>query len=145
MPDHDRPLNERGKVDAPRMAIRLREKGIAIDQFVSSSARRARKTAITFAKEYDRRKEDVQLTDQLYEAMIPDFLNVVQQLDDAASVVALFSHNPGITDFANSLTNARIDNIPTCGVFAIEAASNSWKEFPEASKTFLFFDYPKSV
>ncbi len=143
MPDFDRPLNERGKADAPRMAQRLREKRISIDHFISSSARRARKTAVAFAKEYGVKKDDVQLVDELYEAVVPVFYDVVGKLNDDSKAVALFSHNPGITDFANDLTNTRIDNIPTCGIFCVEAACNSWALFREAPKTFLFFDYPR--
>jgi phosphohistidine phosphatase len=51
-PDFDRPLNERGKQDAPSMAKRLLEKSVAIDAFISSPAKRARKTASLFAAEY---------------------------------------------------------------------------------------------
>ena len=55
--DYERPLNDRGKKDAPMMAERLYERGIKIDAFISSPARRARKTAEQFVKQYkkDRR------------------------------------------------------------------------------------------
>jgi phosphohistidine phosphatase len=43
------------------------------------------------------------------------------------------------------LTNARIDNIPTCGVFAVKAECDSWTQFRQAKKEFLFFDYPKNI
>ena len=55
--DFDRPLNERGKKDAPVMAKRLLDKGIAIDAFISSPAKRAKKTAEIIAKEYKAEKE----------------------------------------------------------------------------------------
>jgi len=41
--DFDRPLNERGKKDAPVMAKRVKEKGIELDHLVSSPAKRAKK------------------------------------------------------------------------------------------------------
>lgn len=66
-------------------------------------------------------------------------------LDPAAKTVALFSHNEGITDFANQLSQARIDNIPTCGVFAVKVKADQWTSFQEAEKEFWFFDYPKAV
>jgi phosphohistidine phosphatase len=56
----------------------------------------------------------------------------------------LFSHNPGITDFANSLTSARIDNLPTCGIFAVKIDTERWDNFKEAKKEFWFADYPKA-
>jgi phosphohistidine phosphatase len=60
-------------------------------------------------------------------------------------VVAVFSHNPGITEFANSLTNVRIDDMPTCSTFALSIDTNSWNDFESAEKKFLFFDYPKNA
>ena len=48
LPDFDRPLNERGKRDAPVMAQRLLDKKITIDAFVSSPAKRAKKNSQSF-------------------------------------------------------------------------------------------------
>jgi phosphohistidine phosphatase len=68
----------------------------------------------------------------------------VAGLPDKASSIALFAHNPGITEFVNMLTNVRIDDMPTCSVFAVSAEASSWMEFVSAPKKFLFFDYPKN-
>jgi phosphohistidine phosphatase len=142
--DFDRPLNERGKHDAPQMAERLRKKKISIDAFISSPAKRARKTASIFATEFGTKKEDIIFYEELYEADEENFSRVINKTDDEFKSIAIFSHNPGITGFANQLTHARIDNIPTCGVFAVKADCKKWKDFKEAQKEFLFFDYPKS-
>ncbi|HMW25236.1 MAG TPA: histidine phosphatase family protein, partial [Ferruginibacter sp.] len=57
----------------------------------------------------------------------------------------IFSHNPGITYFVNSLVpGVSLDNMPTCGVFAIEAEAARWKDFEKSRRRYLFFDYPKS-
>lgn len=142
--DFDRPLNERGKKDAPEMAKRLKEKGVEIDLFVSSPAKRARKTAKHFAAEFGVKKEDIQLVDELYMATQEAFQKTIIELNDKNTVAAIFSHNPGITEFANSLTNVRIDDMPTCSVFAVQADTDSWSSFENAEKKFLFFDYPKN-
>ena len=61
------------------------------------------------------------------------------------SCVALFSHNPGITEFVNTLTaETKVDNMPTCSVFAVKADINSWQEFVDAKKELWFFDFPKN-
>jgi len=144
--DYERPLNERGKKDAPAMADRLYDRGIKIDAFVTSPARRARKTAEQFAKRYKKEKEDLLLKTELYMASDEAFNSVVEKLNDDIDCVAIFSHNPGITDFANSLTDdIRIDNIPTCGIFAVSIEAKKWNKFKEAKKKFLFFDYPKAL
>lgn len=142
--DIDRPLNERGKKDAPEMAERLKDKGLKIDQFVSSPAKRARKTAKIFAETYDVKKEDIKIVDDLYLATAEAFNETVASIKDKYDTVALFSHNPGITEFASSLTAVRIDNMPTCSVFAVSAEISDWKEFQAADKKFIFFDYPKN-
>ncbi|HEY6504425.1 MAG TPA: histidine phosphatase family protein [Chitinophagaceae bacterium] len=142
--DFDRPLNERGKRDAPDMAKRLSGKKIKIDAFVSSPAKRAKKTAAIFAKEYKIDKEDILFIEALYAAPEGVFDEVIDQLDDRFDTVAIFSHNPGITDFANSLTDVRIDNIPTCGIFAVRSNAKKWTGFKKAEKQFWFADYPKA-
>ena len=144
MDDSERPLNERGKKDAPQMARRLKDKNIKVDVFISSPAKRADKTAKYFAEEYGLEKKEILLVDNLYGASVGSFLEVVSKIDDKHHTVALFSHNPGITEFANTLTSVRIDNIPTCGIFAVQVTANKWADFSKAEKLFLFFDYPKN-
>jgi phosphohistidine phosphatase len=142
--DSERPLNERGKKDAPEMAKRLKERGVKVELLVSSPAKRARQTAKVFAEEYDVKKDDIVLVEELYMATQPAFSAAVNRLDNKFDVVVLFSHNPGITEFASSLTNVRVDDMPTCAMYALQIETDKWKEFEEAEKKFLFFDYPKN-
>lgn len=142
--DFDRTLNERGKRDAPEMAQRLKEKGLKIDLFVSSPAKRAKKTATYFADAFKTDKDDIALMDMLYEAPMEAFYEVIRGLNNKHDVVALFAHNPGITAFVNTLTDVHTDNMPTCGMFAVQADTGDWNGFRESSKQFLFFDYPKN-
>ena len=144
MSDIDRPLNERGKRDAPAMAHRLKKAGIDIDRFVSSPAKRARQTAELFVREYGEKENDIRFIPELYHATQEIFEEVVDNLDDKDDTVAIFSHNPGITAFASSLTTVRLDNMPTCAVFAAKCDTKHWKNFRAAGPQFGFFDYPKS-
>lgn len=145
MNDFDRPLNERGKKDAPVMAEYLLAKKVTIDSFISSPAKRARKTAILIAKQLGVAEEAIQLRSELY---LPDesaFLKVIEAVSDKLSHIAIFSHNPGITHFVNTLTTQiRVDDIPTCGIFAIKTNAKSWKDFKNSEKEFWFFEYPKN-
>lgn len=144
--DFDRPLNERGKKDAPAMAKRLhKEKDIKLDAIISSPAKRAFATAKFFAEEFDVKKKNIIEWPDLYEASIEKFYEAVNNLNDDYTTVALFSHNPGITAFVNELTKTRIDDMPTCAVFALHIKAKSWKDFKTAQKDFGFFDYPKST
>ena len=72
-------------------------------------------------------------------------MNTISKLGNKYDVVALFSHNPGITEFASSLTNVKVDDMPTCAVYALQANTDHWKDFEKAEKNFLFFDYPKNT
>lgn len=143
--DFDRPLNERGKRDAPEMARRIAERGLNIDLLLSSTAKRARKTASIFAETLSIDPSRLQLIQELYLASTHDFVRAIESIDDQYHSVIIFSHNPGITEFANSLTSVRIDDMPTCAVYALNSHSPSWKNFMKSDKSFLFFDYPKLV
>ena len=143
--DFDRSLNERGKKDAPVMAQRLLDRKIDINIFVSSPAKRAKKTAALFCSIYKKDKEQIIFVPALYHASLNTFFEVVTQLNDDYNCVAIFSHNPVITEFVNQLVeNVTIENMPTCGAFAVKTSITKWKEFSTSKKELLFFDYPKA-
>ncbi len=143
--DFERPLNERGKKDAPLIAKKLLVRDLAIDTFVASPAKRAKKTAELFCKEFGHNEENIIFISALYHARPEVFYDIIKNLDNSINSVCIFSHNPGITYFVNELVNdIRVDNMPTCGVFAIKTEISHWKDFAKVKKEFLFFDYPKN-
>jgi phosphohistidine phosphatase len=142
--DFDRPLNDRGETDAPAMAKRLVKKDIKIDAFVSSPAKRALSTATYFAEAYDKKQKYIIIVPDLYEAGVTNFFTTINGFNNDVKHVALFSHNPGITAFANKLTATVIDDMPTCAVFAVKADIKKWSDFESAQKEFWFFDFPKA-
>ena len=74
------------------------------------------------------------------------FFEVVAALDNSLNSVAIVAHNPGITNFANELTQEpNLDNLPTCSMFGVQADVDNWSAFGKAKRKFLFFDYPKNV
>ncbi|MBC7890441.1 MAG: histidine phosphatase family protein [Ferruginibacter sp.] len=141
--DFERPLNDRGKKDAPMMAKRIIDKKLGVDAFVSSPAKRAKKTAELFCEAYNKPADSIGYVSMLYQATAEDFYEVVEHLDDSFNTVAVFSHNPGITEFVNTLTDIKIDNMPTCSIYALQVRLKKWADFKKAAKDFLFFDYPK--
>jgi len=144
LPDLDRPLNDRGDREAPEMAKRIRERKIELDALITSPAKRAKQTCRHFAKELDIKKKKIVEVEELYEAGIENFYHAIADLKDKWDGVAIFSHNPGITYFVNDLSKNRVDDMPTCAVFAIKVDIEKWKDFREAEKLFWFFDYPKA-
>lgn len=142
--DFERPLNERGKLDAPIMAKRLLDKQDKIDAFVSSPAKRAKKTAEIFIESFGMPTDEIIFVSALYHATDEVFYEVIAALPDNLDTVSIFSHNPGITYFVNSLnTKVKVDNMPTAAIFGVEINTTKWSEFTRVKKEFLFFDYPK--
>lgn len=128
------------------MAKRLLSKKIKIDAFISSPAKRAKKTCKLFCREYQANEDAIIYIDELYLAPPETFYNVIKNIDSRYESIAIFAHNPGITDFANRLCkDVHIDEMPTCSVFAIESNIKDWKEFTVSENKFLFFDYPKAA
>jgi phosphohistidine phosphatase len=144
--DFERPLNDRGHENAPEMAKRLLSKKIKINAFISSPALRARQTCEHFCKVFSVDKKNIIFKEELYHAPSTTIANVIERTDDDFNTIAVFTHNPGISEFVNSLDeDVYIDNMPTCGVFAVQSEVNTWEEFADSKKTFLFFDYPKNI
>lgn len=142
--DADRPLNDRGRRDGSKMASRLAQSGIRIDRLYCSNALRARQTAAYFKQGMGLRDEALIEIPELYLAEPPVYQSLIQNAPDELTTIAFIAHNPGITSFANSLGVARIDNIPTTGIFAVTAAALLWADFLSVNKRLLFFDYPKN-
>ncbi|WP_231489832.1 histidine phosphatase family protein [Pedobacter sp. Leaf170] len=140
--DFDRPLNKRGKENAPEMAERLLKKGFKFDLIVSSPAKRAKTTAKFFAEAYN--VDDIRYEESIYEANTTTLLKVVNGLDDAANIIVMFGHNPGFTDLANELSDADIYNIPTAGMVLMSFPFDSWKMVSKGTGELVFFDYPKN-
>ncbi len=145
--DFDRPLNDRGKKDAPRMGKRLKERRVTPDIMLSSPATRALVTCQEIAKVLGFPKDKIKTDKRLYHANEDQILKVIQELKDSPrdseEIVMIFGHNPGLTAFANALLNEELENIPTCGVVAATLNITEWKSTRFGCGEMEFFDYPK--
>lgn len=141
--DFDRPLNERGKRDAPKMGRRLKEREIAPDLMLSSPANRALTTCQGIANILGYTKERIKTDRRIYHASAGELFEIVTSFNDNFDEVMIFGHNPGLTDFANELLNERIMNVPTCGIVAGKLKIKSWKEIKPGCGKLHFFDFPK--
>jgi len=141
--DFDRPLNKRGRHNAPLMGRVLRHNGLSFDCIVSSPAERAISTARLIAAELGYPEQQIQALDDLYEASATQLLGCVQSLDDRWRSVALVAHNPGLTQLCNELSGAGIDNLPTCAVAVIEFDLESWQAVHPDLGRLTRFEYPR--
>ena len=124
--DHDRPLNKRGKQDAPRMGKFLRKQDLVPDRIISSTAKRARKTAKAVAKACHC-KDKVELTQELYHAGPGSYLAVLQNLPDDDQRVMVVGHNPGMEALVAHLTNRR-ETMPTAALAHVALPIKQWTE-----------------
>ena len=141
--DFDRPLNKRGKRDAPRMGRRLAERGFVPDLLLVSPARRARLTVEAMIEHLATDNDRLIFDERIYMASASELVELLRDVAEDRLNVLLVGHNPGITDLANYLVGGRIENVPTCGVFSVELQVATWEELERSSARLLFYDYPK--
>lgn len=141
--DFERPLNTRGRRDAPAMAKRLAAALQPPVKLVSSPALRAITTAHIFAEAYGIPHLAIRVEPGIYEASHGTLLGLVQQLDDADQQVLLFGHNPGLSELALMLARCTFADLPTCAVATLRFDAASWREVRRGGGVLERYDYPK--
>ena len=143
--DHERPLNERGRRDAPRMGALVREYGLTPDLIVSSDAVRARLTAEAVARSALFAGE-VRLEPRLYAASVEDILAVLCTVQEADSgTVMIVGHNPGLEQLVAYLTGEQED-VPTAALAQIALPIKQWRDLKESTRgKLLGFWRPKEL
>ena len=142
--DRDRPLNKRGKNDAPDMGRRIAAAGIRPSLIVSSPAVRAWSTAKIIADEIGYPREFLQRDSALYLASVNGILDVIVSQDAGFNNLMLVGHNPGFTDFANYLVPGLTNNMPTAGVVSVELDTDDWSLYDKPDVELLLHDFPKN-
>ena len=141
--DFDRPLNKRGKRDAPFMASLLKGSKVQADFILSSPANRALTTARAFQDAYGLSDEDFATDKDLYHAYYRDVFRILSKVDDRYENVLCFGHNPTWTNVVNAFNDDYLANLPTCGIAEIRCPIDSWSEFSEGIGTLTNLYFPK--
>lgn len=126
IPDHERPLNKRGRKDAPRMGIILDERELCPQTIIASSAMRSRQTAELVA-ETSGYSEPITFLDKLYMAEADEYLAVLGKLSDTIERVLIIGHNPGLETLHQILSN-RIEALPTGTICHIALPIDKWSD-----------------
>ena len=142
--DYERPLNKRGRRDAPEMADRLRRRGPRPDRVVTSGARRTRQTADALVDALGLTAGQVEHDRDLYLADAERLLRFVHALDDRLQTVVVVAHNPGLTELVRRLGRTDLDNLPTCGYADFAFDCPSWGLVDVECARMLRLDYPKN-
>ena len=146
--DHDRPLNDRGMIAAPRVGSAIAEKGKIPDIIISSTALRAATTAKLIAKEIGIKDSLIQYDEQLYLASIRDYEEVISRLneEDGIEHVMVVSHNPGSHELCHYLTgDDSIDRFITCAVARIDLDIEFWGQIGSKTGKLIEFFTPHDI
>jgi phosphohistidine phosphatase len=142
--DFARPLNGRGKQNAPMMGKRLLGSGILPEEVVSSPAKRAWSTARLIASEIHFKEENLIADPEVYEADVDTLMEIIGNFSDDWQDVMLVGHNPGLTELAEMLTDREFGNLPTCAICCIEFAAERWADITQGSGRVYHYDHPKN-
>ncbi|NPV56273.1 MAG: histidine phosphatase family protein [Anaerolineae bacterium] len=127
--DKDRPLNKRGKKDAPMMGKHIRARELLPQLILCSSAERARATAkaVVDKSEYT---GEVRYLDDLYLAELDCILEVLHDLPEDLDRVMVIGHNPGLESLVQILSH-QVDSLPTAAIAYLAIPIDSWKDLKE--------------
>lgn len=125
--DYDRPLNSRGKQNASTMGNFLKKQNLVPDLIISSTAKRANKTADIIAKKsgYDKKIFESKV---LYGATADDYTSVIHDINNEYKTVLLIGHNPTIEEVLERIIGERYI-MKTCSLAYIDLSIDSWKQF----------------
>ncbi|GAA2808043.1 SixA phosphatase family protein [Streptomyces showdoensis] len=147
--DHERPLAERGRKDAPVVGRRLASSGISVDLALCSTAARTRETWKLAVQELPQRPKTV-YEERLYEASLGELIAVVNETPDTVDGLLLVGHNPGMHAMADALAGqvegdalARMNRsgFPT-SAYAVVTFNGSWKSVEHGVGTLVDFWAP---
>lgn len=138
--DFDRPLNKRGEINAPMMGQRLKKKKVVPDIVYSSTANRAKSTALLICKEL-KCIDKILFKDELYDTTAQNILQIIRQISHDISTIFIICHNPELNELAQILVGFD-KNLPTTGILEINT-TQSWDNISNQNCKFISFDYPK--
>ncbi|MEU2231779.1 MULTISPECIES: histidine phosphatase family protein [Streptomyces] len=132
--DHERPLAERGRKDAPVAGRKLADSGITFDLALCSTALRTRETWKLAVHELPVRPKTV-YEERMYEASLGELIALVNETPDTVNNLLLIGHNPGMHALADALAGETEGDLlprmnrsgfPT-SAFAVLTFNGSWK------------------
>jgi phosphohistidine phosphatase len=143
--DHERPLDARGRRDAPRMGALLRAASLVPDVIITSDAVRAHTTALAVAEAAGYTAAIV-IDPRLYHATPDDVLVVLQTIPDAAvPMVMIVAHNPGLEDLIEHFTGEP-HHLPTAALVQLALRIDRWDELDGSTRaTLVDFWRPKEL
>jgi len=141
--DRDRPLNERGLQDAPKLGKALAKLGFIPEQAISSPANRAYTTAQLVLRQTDFSRE-ILIDDRIYSEGFEGVLNSIKELDSDVQSAAIFGHNPTISEMIHYfLRMGQVPVTPTGTMALIHFHAQSWRNIESCRAELAFYLIPR--
>ena len=154
LPDHDRPLNARGRAAAPRVGAHMQGAGYLPDLVLCSTATRTRQTLDEVISELEVAPA-IEFQEELYLAVAApsEMLDLVRSAPDTVESILLVGHNPGTGMLAAALSGdgqpERVHlmraKFPTAGLAIIELSVDRWKDVESGCGTLKEFVRPRDL
>ncbi len=140
--DLERGLTFKGKSDAEKLGLFLKNKRLYFDQLITSAAVRAQTTAAIIANSISYPLNSISVNPQMHHAGLRELATIVSQSQDNCFHLAIIGHNPTISHFASNLTLHSVENFSPCTIAAFEMELDNWTSFSMGKATFKFVQSP---
>jgi phosphohistidine phosphatase len=140
IPDHDRPLNGRGRRAGKAIGAHLREQRVKPELVLCSSATRARQT---FERLEPLDAREVHIERELYAADAPTLLARLRDVPETAASVMVIAHNPGLADLVRVLAQLETE-FPT-GALATLRFDGPWASLEKDTAELVAFVKPREL
>jgi len=127
--DHERPLNKRGRRDAPRMGRLLEELDLVPEIVLCSTATRARAT-VELVLEAGAYGGDVVYDESLYHADPATVIAALGDIPDGVERALIVGHNPGHEALLVRLTGV-FETMPTAALAQIDLPIEHWADLDD--------------
>jgi phosphohistidine phosphatase len=145
MPDEKRTLVKKGISNTQKIIQYLLAHKISFDCIISSHAIRAKDTAKIIAKGMQHPEKKIVCDKRIYHNNVSGYFDILYELDDSVSALAMVGHNPVITEFANYFLEDKIMSLPTSAVVCIEIDTKRWTDLNLATHKTRFIITPKTL
>lgn len=142
--DFDRPLNARGRKDAPYIGDYLAKHHESPQKIISSPAKRAITTAHLISNKLNYPLTNIHTVEDIYHASEQTILNEISQVSDDTNILYIFGHNPGLSNMASNLTELPIE-LKTCCVAILELQVENWKSLSLGTCVLQEYISPKQI
>jgi phosphohistidine phosphatase len=140
VPDTQRPLNKRGRRDAPAAGRWLRDQVGRVDAVVCSPATRTRQTWELIAAELDGAPAPA-FDERVYAAAAETLFAVVRGISDDVGSALLVGHSPGVADLVAMLADEELE-MKTSAI-AVLGLTGPWADAQPGGATLIAHATPR--